>query len=219
MSNFDDFKDVKASNTTGSLRPNPNVKLPNADTGQDVSKLQSQEEIDRETSRIRLQSEKLKLQREILELEKLTDDIEKIRAEKSSTAYAHETVEDSLKFQRESMREHQEACQHKKGGEATQLLGGAPSMGSDANNYALLQHTFTSGVIFRMCMRCGKTWFPKDPDYAAAMRLPTRNSPSTGSPSPGLTRHPERVRMVSEIEHRVRPGVDVNQTSSGPEGY
>ena len=214
------MSDLKASNTSETLQPKLNVKLP--PTAEAVLKAaipESQGDIDRETSKIRLQTEKLKLKRELLELEKLTDDIEKIREEKSNLAYAHDTVEDSIKYQKESMRANQEACTHKKGGEATQLLGGAPSMGDNANNYALLTHTFTSGVIFRMCMRCGRTWFPKDPDYNWAMRLPSKNSPSTGSPSPGLTKHPERVRMVSEIEHRPLNNQSDKFNSDGPAGY
>ena len=169
------MSDLKASNTSETLQPKLNVKLPpTAEAVLEAAIPESQGDIDRETSKIRLQTEKLKLKRELLELEKLTDDIEKIREEKSNLAYAHDTVEDSIKYQKESMRANQEACTHKKGGEATQLLGGAPSMGDNANNYALLTHTFTSGVIFRMCMRCGRTWFPKDPDYNWAMRLPSK---------------------------------------------
>ncbi len=217
------MSDLKASNTTNSLTPKLNIKLP--DTGNsaadiDVATNLSQAEIDREASIIRLQSEKLKLKRELLELEKLTSDIETIREDKASLAYAHETVEDSIRHQTDSRREHEEACNHRKGGEATTLLGGAPSQGSDGNNFAILQHTFTSGTVFRMCLRCGRTWFPQDPDYKWAMRLPTRNSPSTGSPSPGLIRHPERVRLVSEIPHKpiVNPDAQ-NFNTGGPEGY
>jgi len=216
------MSDLKASNTTNSLTPKLNIKIPdtgNAAADTDTSANLSQAEIDREASIIRLQSEKLKLKRELLELEKLTSDIETIRADKASLAYAHETVEDSVRFQMESRREHEEACNHRKGGEATTLLGGAPSMGSDGNNYAVIQHTFTSGVIFRMCQRCGRTWFPQDPDYKWAMRLPSRNKASTGSPSPGLTKHPERVRQVSEIAHRSIANPEQQFNSQGPEDY
>ena len=218
------MSDLKASNTSDSLQPKLNIKLPATGNpladNEGTDKIQTQAEIDRETSMLRLQTEKLKLKRELLELEKLTGDIEKSRAEAASSAYAHETVEDSIKFQTDSRREHEEACNHKKGGEAITLLGGAPSMGSDGNNYAVIQHQFTSGVTFRMCLRCARTWFPQDPDYKWAMRLPTRNSPSTGSPSPGLTRHPERVRRVSEIPHKAIANPEANSfNSSGPEGY
>ncbi len=202
----------------------PAIKLPPAKVENaapavvDVATL-SQADVDLNTSKVKLEAEKVKLQREQLELEKLLSDIERIRAEKSSSQYAHETVEDSLRFQKQSRQEHEEACNHRKGGEAITLLGGAPSNGSDGNNYALIQHTLTSGVIFRLCLRCARTWFPNDPDYKWAMRLPTRNSPSTGCPSPGLTRHPERVRMVSEIEHRPQVRNPEEQYNSGPAGY
>ena len=212
------MSELKASNTSDSLQPKLNIKLPDV-AGVEDTKPQLQAEIDREASLIRLQTEKLKLKREMLELEKLTSDIEKIRAEQSVSSYAAETVQESIGFQIQSRTEHEEACNHRKGGEATQLLGGAPSMGSDGNNYAVLQHTLTSGVIFRMCLRCGRTWFPKDPDYKWAMRLPTRNSPSTGCPSPGLTRHPERVRMVSEIPHKPIANPEESQFNNGPQGY
>lgn len=216
------MSELKASNTNATLQPKLNIRLPEAaaaDAAAVSATPQSQTDIDLETSKLRLQSEQLKLRRELLELEKLTSDIEKLRAEKAVSSYAAETVQESVKFQIQSKTEHEEACNHRKGGEATQLLGGAPSMGSDGNNYAVLQHTLTSGVVFRMCLRCGRTWFPRDPDYKWAMRLPTRNSPSTGSPSPGLTRHPERVRMVSEIPHKQIANPDEQNYNSGPAGY
>ena len=211
------MSELKASNTNESLQPKLNIKLPDVAGVSDTTP-QSQAEIDREASLIRLQAEKLKLKREMLELEKLTSDIEKIRAAAAATAYTAETVQESLSHDMQSRKEHQEACNHRKGGEAATLLGGAPSMGSDGNNYAVIQHTFTSGVIFRMCLRCGRTWFPQDPDYRWAMRLPTRNSPSTGSPSPGLTKFPKNVRQVSEIPHKPVANPE-EQFNSGPQGY
>ena len=85
------------------------------------------------------------------------------------------------------------------------MMNGGPAQGNDASNYAMFQHTLTTGVTFRLCSRCGKTWFPKDPEYRWAMTRPTRNSPSTGSPSPGLVKNPKHVRVKSEVEHRQRP--------------
>lgn len=215
------MSEMKASNTTESLQPKLNIKLPTVkdeSVEKDLNGL-SQADIDRESSIIRLKAEQLKLKREYLELEKLTDDIENIRVAKSNKINAHSTNEDNIKYQNDERARHEEACNHKKGGEAIALLNNAPSLGDNSNNYAVLQHTLSSGVIFRMCMRCGRTWFPKDPDYRWAMRLPTRNSPSTGSPSPGLIRFPDQVRRVSEIPHKVIANPETNPLQQGPEGY
>ena len=211
------MSELKASNTNESLQPKLNIKLPEI-AGHVDAKPQSPSEIELETSKIRLQAEQLKLRRELLELEKLTDDIEQRRAEKAVSAYAAETVQDSINHSIQSRTENEEACNPRKGGEATTLLGGAPSMGSDGNNYAVIQHTFTSGVIFRMCLRCCRTWFPQDPDYKWAMRLPTRNSPSSGCPSPALNKFPKNVRQVSEIPHKPVANPE-EQFNSGPQGY
>lgn len=209
------------------LKANPNIKLPPA-SGMDAetpeSKLQTQEEIDRETSKVRLQAEKLKLKRELLELEKLTDDIEKLRAEKANSTMSHETVEESLKYSLEDMKFHQTGCTHMKGGASEALLHNAISQGTDSGNYAFIDHTFTTGVRFRMCQRCGKTWFPQDPDYRWAMTRPSKNSPSTGCPSPGLVKDRNKpvekggVRLKSEIPHDVAPPPDA-PFGAGPAGY
>lgn len=202
------------------------VKLPDVagvDTDVDIQNL-SQAEIDRQTSLIRLQGEKLKLKKELLELEKLTSDIEKIRAKNAEAAMSHETVEDSLKYATESLKNHQNLCTHMKGSSAESMLHNAPAQGTDAGNYALIDHTFTTGVRFRMCLRCGKTWFPRDPDYRWAMSRPTKNSPSTGCPSPGLIQDRNKpverggVRLVSEIPHDVAPPTD-SPFGPAPNGF
>jgi hypothetical protein len=214
------MSDIKASNTTANL----SIKTPPAAAeAQQPIKLQTQEEIDRETSLIRLQAEKLKLQREMLELERLTSDIEKIRAEKSNQTMSHDTVEESLKYARDDQERHQNLCTHMKGGESMALLNNAPSQGTDSGNYAFIDHTLTTGVRFRLCQRCAKTWFPRDPDYRWAMSRPTKNSPSTGCPSPGLVRNNKSEaeggpRMVSEIPHRIAPVPDA-PFGPGPQGF
>lgn len=202
------------------IKPNPNIKLPpvqtqagEIDVTKPVTKSLSQEEIDRETSLVRLQAEKLRLQKEQLELEKLTDDIQKIRAVKAQSAMSSTTVQESLDYMREDMRIHQNLCTHMKGGASEALLHNAPSQGTDSGNYAMIDHTLTTGVRFRMCQRCGKTWFPKDPDYRWAMTRPSKNSPSSGCPSPGLVRNRKStaeggVRLESEIPHEIAPPPD-----------
>jgi hypothetical protein len=169
-------------------------------------KLPSQEDLDREQSLIRIQSEKLKLQREMLELEKLTADVETIRNKRATREMASQTTQDSLKNLNEERVRHETNCSHMKGGSAEDLLNGAISRGQDNTNYAMIDHTLTTGVRFRMCQRCGKTWFPKDPDYKWAITRPTKNSPSTGCPSPGLIRNrgpveTGGVRYTSEMPH------------------
>lgn len=202
------MSDMKASNTTQSLEPKLNIKLPTAPV--------EAADVVIDESSLRIQAEKVKLQKEILELQKLEEDLEvarlnkkklkydseEIDAKRAKRAMSHESVESSIRYQTEDRQRHEEACNHRKGGASESLLGGAPSTG-DSAQFAMIQHTFTSGVIFRMCLRCGRTWFPQDPDYKWAMSRPTKNSPSSGSPSPGLTRFPENVRRVSEIPHRV----------------
>lgn len=217
------------------LKPDPNVKVPQSAASiklpevpgqQDETAIvaMTQQEIDRETSLIKLRQEKLKLQREMLELEKLTSDIERIRAEKAKSSMSHDTVEETLRYQRENDEVHQNGCTHMKGGASEDLLHGAISKGNDAGNYAFIDHTFTVGVRIRMCQRCGKTWFPGDPDYRWAMTRPTKNSPSTGCPSPGLVQDRTKpvdkggVRLVSEIPHKIAPIPDT-PFGPGPQGF
>lgn len=164
----------------------------------------------RKESLIRLQTEELRLERERLTLKKLRRDIELMDAQDAKQSMSHETVEEALKFANDDRRWHEENCTHMKGGSSESLLNNAPSQGQDATNYAMIQHTLTTGVTFRLCQRCGRTWYPKDPDYRWAMSRPTKNSPSTGCPSPGLVRNRKStaeggVRLESEISHRVQP--------------
>ncbi len=165
----------------------------------------SQDEINSEMTLIRLETEKLRLEKEKLELEKLRNDVLDIRRQQETERVSRETVQESLKFVTEKRVSDETNCTHMKGGDSGSMMNGGPAQGNDASNYALVQHTLTTGVTFRMCLRCGKTFFPKDPDYRWAMTRPTRNSPSTGSPSPGLVRNPKHVRVKSEVEHRQRP--------------
>ena len=198
-----------------------NIKLPGQGNESGSGADMSQAELDREASRVRLQAEQLKLRREILELKKLESDIAKIDNDAAKSSMSHETVEESLKYQREDREWRENACTHMKGGSSESLLGGAPSQGQDASNYAVIDHTLTTGVRFRLCQRCGRTWFPKDPDYRWAMSRPTKNSPSTGCPSPGLVRNHKSEaeggpRMTSEIPHKVQKQM---AEPAGPAGY
>ncbi|MGH7744530.1 MAG: hypothetical protein ACREQ5_06885 [Candidatus Dormibacteria bacterium] len=195
------------------IKPNqlPNIKaVTMAQQGEELPKVLTLDEVAREEALVRLQAEKVRLQREQMELEKLQHDIEIIRAEKAKATMSHGTVEEALDYAREDRKWHEENCTHMKGGSSESLLNNAPSQGQDASNYAMIQHTLTTGVTFRMCQRCGRTWFPKDADYRWAMSRPTKNSPSTGCPSPGLVRNRKStaeggVRLESEIPHKVQP--------------
>lgn len=166
------------------------------------TRTKSQAEIDQELSLIRLETEKLRLEKEKLDLEKLTNDIQAIRRKNEAQKIARETVQESLNYERNTRIHNETYCTHMKGGDSGSMMHGGPAQGNDASNFAMIQHTLTTGVTFRMCLRCGKTWFPKDPDYRWAMTCPTRNSPSTGSPSPGLVRDASKVRLVSEVPHQ-----------------
>jgi hypothetical protein len=170
-----------------------------------VARLKSQAEINTEMTLIRLETEKLRLEKEKLELEKLRNDVLEIRQLQEKERISRETVQESLNFAREKRISDETLCTHMKGGDSGSMMNGGPAQGNDASNYAMFQHTLTTGVTFRLCSRCGKTWFPKDPDYRWAMTRPTRNSPSTGSPSPGLIKNPKLVRVVSEVPHKERP--------------
>ena len=165
----------------------------------------SQAEIDSQASLVKLELETLRLEKEKLELEKLKKDIQDIRRGQEAQKIARETVQESLNYERDTRIHNETYCTHMKGGNSETMMHGAPAQGNDSANYSMWQHTLTTGVTFRMCSRCGKTWFPKDPDYRWAMSCPTRNSPSTGSPSPGLIRHPDRVRVKSELPHKAIP--------------
>lgn len=170
-----------------------------------TTRTKSQNEINAELTLVRLETEKLRLEKEKLELEKLKNDVLDIRRKQETQRVSREGVQEALDFVREKRINDETLCTHMKGGDSTSMMNGGPAQGNDTSNYAMVQHTLTTGVTFRMCLRCGKTWFPKDPDYRWAMSRPTRNSPSTGSPSPGLVRNPKLVRVVSEVPHREAP--------------
>lgn len=170
----------------------------------------SRDEIESELSLIKLEKEKLSLEKEKLDLEKLTNDIQGIRRQQEAQRIARENVQESLDYERNTRIFNETNCTHMKGGGSETMMHGGPAQGNDASNFAMIQHTLTTGVTFRMCQRCGKTWFPKDPDYRWAMTRPTRNSPSTGSPSPGLVRNGNRVRLVSEVPHMKPAETDYN---------
>lgn len=196
-------------------QPPLNIKIPasvSASTQTDIS-IESQSEIDRQASLLRFKTEELRLKREILELKKLEDDVRKIDNKNALIQMSHDGVESALKDLRDGMERHHNACNHMKGGASENLVGGNPSFGTDGSNYAFIDHTFSHGVRFRLCMRCGKTWFPKDPDYRWAMSRPTKNTPSSAYSNIVRNAHkPESEggpRMTSEIPHRVFPSTDV----------
>jgi len=164
----------------------------------------SQDEINAELTLVRLEHEKLRLEKEKLELERLKNDVLEIRRKQEAQRVSRETVQESLSYVMEKRISDETNCTHMKGGDSATMMNGGPAQGNDTANYCMWDHTLTTGVRFRLCSRCGKTWFPKDPDYRWAMTRPTRNSPSSGSPSPGLVRHPKRVRVQSEVPHRER---------------
>jgi hypothetical protein len=170
-----------------------------------TTRLKSQAELDSEMTLIRLENEKLRLEKEKLELEKLRKDVMDIRRKQEEERVSRETVQESLGFDREKHITDETYCTHMKGGDSSTMMNGGPAQGNDTSNYAFMQHTLTTGVTFRLCQRCGKTYFPKDPDYRWAMTRPTRNSASTGCPSPGLVRNPKNIQLRSEFEHRERP--------------
>jgi hypothetical protein len=196
-------KDGIVRPTDGVVQHNETVvaKPSNDLVSQEVRGL-TQAEMELEASRIKLETEKLRLEKEKLELEKLIKDVQDIRRKNEEAKVSREAVQDSLDFERNTRIHNETYCTHMKGGDSQTMMNGGPAQGNDSSNYAMIQHTFTSGITFRMCQRCGKTWFPKDPDYKWAMTRPTRNSASTGSPSPGLVRNRKNVRIESEVPHR-----------------
>jgi hypothetical protein len=173
-------------------------------------RVKTQSEIDSEMTLIRLQAEKLRLEKETLELEKLRKDVLDIRREQEQAKVSRETVQESLEYERNTTITNETYCTHMKGGDSGKMMHGAPAQGNDASNYALIQHTLTTGITFRMCLRCGKTWFPKDHDYRWAMTRPTWNSPSTGSPSPGLVRFGSKVQVKSNLPHKSPEDLEAN---------
>jgi len=193
----------------GGLGDIPSQKIPETKSVDELIdqklRAKSQDQINAELTLIRLEAEKLRLEKEKLELEKLRNDVLDIRRKQETERVSRETVQESLNFVIEKRISDETNCTHMKGGDSGSMMNGGPAQGNDASNYAMFQHTLTTGVTFRLCSRCGKTWFPKDPDYRWAMTRPTRNSPSTGSPSPGLVRNRSKVRVKSEVEHRQRP--------------
>lgn len=168
----------------------------------------SQVELDSEMTWIRLETEKLRLEKEKLELEKLKKDVQDIRRKQEAERMSQETVQDALKFENERQVDHETHCTHMKGGNSETMLGNAPSQGNDSGNYAIIDHTLSTGVRFRMCQRCGKTWFPGDPDYREAMSWPTRNSPSKAAVVAGLVKDWSKVQKTSSLPHRRRPVQD-----------
>lgn len=198
------------------------IKLPpvaGLDTDLSSVKTLSAAQIDLETSRVRLMAEKVKVQKEALELEKLLADVEELRNRNSNRIMASETNTDALNQGIEERRQHEEGCTHKKGGSSEDLLHGAISKGIDSSNYAVITHTLSNGVKFRLCQRCGRTWFPKDPDYNEAMSWPTKNSPSDSCIVVGVSKNLKGAppRLTSEIPHSGRNAGSGPQM--GPAGY
>lgn len=165
----------------------------------------TQAQLDSEMTIIRLETEKLRLEKEKLELEKLKKDVLDIRRKQEAERMSQETVQDALKFENERQVNHETLCTHMKGGQSETMLGNAPSQGNDSANYCVIDHTFSTGVRFRMCQRCGKTWFPRDADYREAMSWPTRNTASKAAVVAGLVTNWANAQMKSSLPHRQRP--------------
>lgn len=210
--------------------PKLTVKVPTSvggpqESGEVTTKLRTQGEIDREESQLRIEAEKLRIRRELMEIKKLEHDLAKIAQQEALEQVSHEQVEAVLSDTRRETEAIQSACNHMKGGTAEDFRSGAVVMGNNAMNYAMIDHTFSSGVRFRMCQRCGKTWFPKDFDYRWAMSRPSKNSRSIAAGGPSLVRFrdPERApRMESEIPHRSKPQAEIDvciDPSQAPDGY
>ena len=211
--------------------PKLNVKVPptqtaaNAEQGEGT--YQTQGQIDREESLLRLQAEKLRVKRELMEIKKLEYDIAKIEQEAQLSQVSHEQVESVIADTKRETEGQQSACNHMKGGASESFQPGQVVMGNDATNYCLIDHTLSSGVRFRLCQRCGKTWFPKDFDYKWAMSRPSKNTRSIAAGGPALVRFRDKdrgPRMESEIPHRSQPQADfdvstVPNAGPGPAGY
>jgi hypothetical protein len=109
-------------------------------------------------------------------------------------------------------RNHQNTCNHKKGGQGAQgLLKGQ----GDDSQYAVIKHTFSHGDTWVICLRCKKAWKPpvrsrfpagdagsalylgKVAEYQAALNFQTRNSPS-GSVMFKFSDNGEYMRKVLE---------------------
>ena len=145
--------------------PKLNVKVPptqtaaNAEQGEGT--YQTQGQIDREESLLRLQAEKLRVKRELMEIKKLEYDIAKIEQEAQLSQVSHEQVESVIADTKRETEGQQSACNHMKGGASESFQPGQVVMGNDATNYCLIDHTLSSGVRFRLCQRCGKDLVPE----------------------------------------------------------
>ena len=212
--------------------PKLNVKVPPTQTAANVEQgegtYQTQGQIDREESLLRMQAEKLRVKRELMEIKKLEYDIAKIEQENQLSQVSHEQVESVIADTKRETEGQQSACNHMKGGASESFQPGQVVMGNDATNYCLIDHTLSSGVRFRLCQRCGKTWFPKDFDYKWAMSRPSKNTRSIAAGGPALVRFRDKdrgPRMESEIPHRSQPIQDFDVSTvpgvvgPGPAGY
>jgi hypothetical protein len=201
------------------VAPKLNVKVPPA------AEVKSPNEFAREESELRVQAEKLRIKRELMEIEKLEYDLMKIKQTQAHEKVTHEQVEAVIADTNRDKENQESACNHMKGGASESFQPGQVVMGNDASNYCMIDHTFSSGVRFRLCQRCGKTWFPKDFDYRWAMSRPSKNTRSIAAGGPALVRNNGPVetggpRMVSEIPHRSQPKAEVDvSTVPSLEGY
>lgn len=88
-----------------------------------------------------------------------------------------------LRRQKERELKEQNSCNHRKGGYAQYITGkgytGKIGLGSAANDYAVIKHTFPWGDQWVRCLRCGKWWKPGDSDYQEALLFPTTNISSS----------------------------------------
>jgi hypothetical protein len=157
---------------------------------------------------VKREREVLLLEKERLELDKLRRDSYKARMDEERSAMMHETVEESFRIEHEKTAQLQRACNHMKGGPGERLLNQGAGYGDAAGNYAVITHTFNSGITFRMCQRCLKEWWPNDPEYKIAMSWPTKNSPSSGALLFGVMDR-EKIKtksgqVVDQKEQRIR---------------
>ena len=88
-----------------------------------------------------------------------------------------------LREQKEFEKKKQDDCNHRKGGFCEYIHGkgytGRVGLGSAANDYCVIKHTFPWGDQWVRCTRCGKWWKPGDENYKEALLFPTSNQSST----------------------------------------
>jgi hypothetical protein len=151
---------------------------------------QTVSEMEAELTELELQSAKLA----ILEKEANLQDVRErlaerqmVRETKFQRAY---TNGQTITQNNDAIKQRQDNCNHRKGGNGLQGLQGH----GDDSQYAVYKHMFCNGDIWVRCLRCSKfwrppveTWYEKKEDYfiafqeyQAALNFQTRNV-SSGS--------------------------------------